>query len=206
MRIIVAVVLLIATHGVYAKCAPKYVLRIVVAAAEGDADTPAFALRPKTLYRSGERLGRVEEEKNPDTGLHLLVVFNEPDAWIVNRSDMTGQHSVDPGPSFLFRAPIVPILTSEYWKNFELGCEVPFMKAAGSEAVPVDGGGRMFVHRAEGITARLFVDTKEIPTRVEVTGPDLDLAIVYHAFEELRDAPPDLFTKPAGVKFVEPQQ
>jgi hypothetical protein len=190
---------------VYAKCAPKYVLRIVIAAA-GGADIPPFALRPKTIYRSGERLGRVEEEKNPESGLHLLVVVNEPDVWIVNRSDMTGQHGVDAGPSFLFRAPIVPSLTSDYWKNFELGCEVPFMKAAGSESVAVEGGGRMFTHRAEGITARLYVDGKDVPTRVEVAGPDLELAIVYRAFEELRDAPADLFAKPAGVKFVEEQQ
>ena len=189
LRVVALSVLVLAPAGLHAKCAPKYVLKIVVAN-EGDVDLT------RTLYRSGERLGRLETQNQ-------LFVVNEPDIWVVNKSDTSGQHMVDPGPVLEFRAPILDNIESEYWNNFEFGCEVPFMKAVGSTPVPTEDGGTMYEHTAEGVIAKLFVHENGLPRRVELSGTQKPFALIYRSFEELRDAPADLFTKPAGVKFVE---
>jgi hypothetical protein len=193
----------LAPASLYAKCAPKHVLKIVMTADFAGAAANDFVKTPKTLYRSGETLGRIEEAKNPETGMHLLMVVNEPDLWMVDLSDMTGQHAVDPGPSLVFRAPILNNIKSKYWNNFEFGCEVPFMNAVGSKPVETENGGRLYTHAHEGVTAKLFVDKNDIPQRVELVSPDIEFAVAYRSFEELRDAPADLFAKPAGVTFVE---
>jgi hypothetical protein len=203
--LLVAAVVLFAFDA-RAKCAPKYVLRIVTAIEQPDLPADHFARVPKTLYRSGETMARLEEEKNPATGTHLLIVINEPDIWMVNRADMTGQHALDSGPTYVFHAPALGTIESKLWTNLELGCEVPFMKAVGSEPKSLPNGGRVYEHSAEGVSVRLFVTNTDIPTRLEATGPDLDLAIVYKAFEQLRDAPRTLFEKPAGVTFEEKAQ
>jgi hypothetical protein len=186
LRAVALSVLVLAPASLYAKCAPKHVLKIVVAVAD----------HPRTIYRSGERMGRVEQET-------MLFVVNEPDIWVVNRNDMTGQHMIDEGPELVFGAPILDNIESKYWNNFEFGCEVPFMEAVGSEPVPTEDGGRLYEHTAEGVTAKLFVHKNGLPRRVELSGKHTPIALDYRSFEELRDAPPDLFTKPTGVKFVE---
>ncbi|HYK04792.1 MAG TPA: hypothetical protein VE974_23770 [Thermoanaerobaculia bacterium] len=114
---------------------------------------------------------------------------------------------VDPGPSFGFHAPILPDLESTFWRHFELGCEVPFMKAVGAAPRETPAGGRLYVHSAEGMTARLFVDKNDIPLRVEMLkGQEPFITLVYSVFEQLLDAPKDLFEKPSGVKFEERHQ
>lgn len=199
--LLAAALLLVAPYG-FAKCAPKYVLRIVTVADYPGGD--AFSKMPKTLYRSGEGLGRLEEEKNPATGAHMLVVINEPDIWVVNRADMTGQHMVDPGPELVFHALILNGAGSPHWNNFEFGCEVPFMNAVGAKGERGEDGRTTYVHVHEGITAKLIVGKNGLPQRLELSGPENNFSLDYAAYEELRDAPKDLFAKPARVTFTEP--
>jgi hypothetical protein len=103
------------------------VLKIVTAADFPDAPASAFASLPRTLYRLGERYARLEEALDKERNLHLLVVVNEPDVWMVNLADRTGRHAVDDGPP-KFHAPIVDNFASKFWRQFEFGCEEPFMK------------------------------------------------------------------------------
>ena len=212
MRFAIASTLLLALLATAApagaKCAPRKVLKIVTSIDDPAISGEHFARRPKTLYRLGEKYGRLEEEKNGETGLHLLIVISEPDVWMVNRADNSGQHSVDPGPTFIFRAPLVSDISSKYWNNLEMGCEVPFMNAVGAKPEPVDGhpDQHVYVHSAEGTTVRLIVGKNDIPLRAEIASSEGKFAIVYHSFEQLDTEDASLFAKPAGVKFTEQEQ
>lgn len=172
-----------------------------------DAAPDSFAAAPRTLYRTGELLGRIEEPPNAETGLYLLFIVNGADVWVVDRNARTGQHMVDPGPDLGFVAPIVSESTkSEYWNNFEYGCEVPFMKAVGAVPREMPDGGQLYVHSKEGITVRLLTAKNGNPARIELSGPGNDFSVAYKVFEEVPDAPADLFAKPAGVEFTERPQ
>jgi hypothetical protein len=203
IRTLAAVSLVVLSLDAAAKCAPKNVLKIVTTAELPGVAPDSFASAPRTLYRSGELLGRMEEPPNPETGLHLLFVINGADIWVVNRNDRTGQHLVDAGPDVGFGAPILSDIKSEYWNNFEYGCEVPFMTAVGAAPQETPDGGRLYVHTKEGITARLFATKDGRPARLELSGPGNDFSLVYKVFEEVAEPPADLFAKPVGVQFVE---
>lgn len=200
-RLLIAAFAVFTASSAAADCVPKNVLKIVTAFEGGGVKAGTFAAAPRTLYRSGATLGRMEETANPETGLHLLIIVNGADVWMVNRNDSTGQHAIDPGP-IGFHAPLIGDVQSKHWNQFELGCEVPFMKAVGA-AVSETTAGTIYEHSREGVTARLLVGKSGVPARVDFSGRGEDFSIVYKSFEELADPPKDLFAKPAGVRFVE---
>lgn len=184
----------------YAKCAPKKIMRIVTRFDAPGVPADGFGRRPKTLYRLGETYGRMEEELNPETGLHLLIVVNGADIWMLNRADGSGQHAVDPGPTIGFRAPVAGTLISPYWDNFELGCEVPFMEAVkASKTAGESEGSTLYRHEAEGVTATLLVDRRGVPQRVTVTTEDGTSSFVYDAWEQLDSDDPAMFARPEGT-------
>jgi hypothetical protein len=205
LRALAAAFVLALSFEAAAKCAPKNVLKIVFAYEAPEMPADSFGAKPRTLYRLGDKLGRMEEMPNPETGLHLLVVVNGEDIWMVNRNDRAGEHSIDPGPSIGFHAPVISSVDSEYWRDFEMGCEIAFMTAAGA-TVSETPAGKVYEHSKENITARLFTDKSGIPARVQFSGAGNDFAVVYKSFEEVPDAPRDLFAKPAGVTFTERTQ
>lgn len=187
----------------FARCEPKHTLKIVVSVEDDALPADHFSRRPKTIYRSGRLFGRVEEELNPHNGRHMLVVVNAADLWIVNLADKTGQHAIDPGPSLSFRAPIVGDVDSDYWSNFEFGCELPFMQAVGTEKPATPGSDeRVYEHSKEGATVQL-VSVKGIPKRVSIETKERKLAFVYHSFEQITNADPALFERPSGIAFIE---
>jgi len=119
-----------------------------------------------------ERYGRLEEEPNPESGIHLLIVVNEPDIWMVNRMDGAVQHHVDPGPTYSFHLPIIDESPSELWAQLEFGCEVDFMKRADAEVVRLGADGRTLLeHEADGIRVGLYLDENGSPRRIEVSHP-----------------------------------
>ncbi len=134
----------------------------------------------------------------------MLFVVSEPDVWMVNLVDSTGRHIVDLGPSYNFSAPIVPIPGDSYWKNFQFGCEVEFMRAVGAEMKPqVDSNGVVYRHSAEDVTVSLLVIGEGLPSSTVIEMPDETFTIVYT--EYLSNLPLDLslFEKPDGVEFSE---
>ena len=196
-----------ARQDVLAKCSPHKTLRIVTRTDDPQLPAEHFARQPKTLYRLGEKYGRMEEKPNPETGLHLLVVVNEPDLWMVNLADKTGQHVVDAGPTFVFHAPVLGDIKSEYWNNFEYGCEVPFMRAAKPVRRTVnEAGNTVYEHTAEGITASLTASPEDIPRRMTITTDEGSFSFVYDVFEQLDNADTTLFTRPPGIAWTERQQ
>lgn len=190
-----------------AVCSPNKTLKVVTRIDAPEFPADHFARRPKTLYRLGEKYGRIEEELNPLTGLHLLIVVNEPDMWMVNRADKTGQHAVDPGPTYRFRAPALGAVKSDHWNSFEVGCEVPFMEnVKGVRKTTDDTGTVRYEYEAEGVKASLLVGKNRIPQQLTVTTADDRYTVLYDVYEQSADADTTLFQKPEGIAFVEANQ
>lgn len=185
-----------------AGCAPARMLRIVTAVEAAGVPADHFASQPKTLYRFGNAKGRVEEALNRQTGMQILVIVNEPDVWMINRANMTGQHMVDTGSSLDFRAPILPGVKSDRWKDFEFGCEEDFMKQAGARVESVADGKTRYTHTADGVKASLLVNGKRRPERLEIESAEARYAIKYVTYEDA-ELQPDLFARPDGVRLVD---
>jgi hypothetical protein len=190
---------------------PAPMIRVVTRDVSPDVPRGSFGARPKTLYRVGEKYGRLEEEPDAAEGIHGLIVVSEPRVWMVNLANMTGQRITDPGPSFVFRAPIIPQSSKgPPPPTFELGLEYDFMKAHGAKPKKVVIGGKSqeaLVARVEGYVITLAGDrAAERPSRVKVEQKGRTL-IELDYVEYVRDLPPrmELFVPPPGVRFRDAQ-
>lgn len=187
-------------------CAPATLLKVVTSNDAPDLPPGHFGRAPKTLFRMGEKLGRVEETLNPQTGIHLLVIVNEPYLWMVDLAQHQGQQHIDPGPTYYFRAKLFGNgVESQFIRNLEFGCEVPWMQEIGAKA-------KQLTHPILGVvTEMVFADGQEKlilfarngkPLRVEFFGPKGWIsAIDYISFESDQKPDPKLFLKPEGIDF-----
>jgi hypothetical protein len=117
--------------------------RIVYRDVSPGVEAGSVAGQPHTLFRAGQRFGRMEYPPNPDQDTHLVVIVREPQVWIVDLEHMTIVESRDPGPSYVFRAPVlgakgepIPLFALEFGKEFD------FLEANGAgppQAVTIDG-------------------------------------------------------------------
>jgi len=187
----------------YGNCAPKRILHVVMTMDDPKLADDAFARKPRTVYRLGEKYGIVEEDLDEARQLHLRVVVNEPDIWVANLVDHKGRHIVDAGPTFVFHAPLFDTHESKHWVQLEIGCEVPFMKAVHATTAALEGGGTKYVHTAEEMTVTLYTDKNDNPKRAVVSSPKKAYALDYKVYEMLDDDSPARFVKPQGVEFVE---
>lgn len=195
--------LLLPAPLLFAKCVPLKVLRIVTSFESAKVPEGSFARKPKTIYRLGEKYGRMEEELDEERNIRGLIVVSEPDVWIVNLADHTGRHVVDTEQTVVFHAPIVDKADSKLWTQFEFGCEAEFMKAVGAEAEKLPDGGTRYTHSAEGVTAALTTKADGKPAKVEIQTKDEPYTLRYLAFETVDSPPASLFTKPQGIRFSE---
>lgn len=186
----------------FAACAPTRMLRIVTTVDAFGLPADHFVTQPKTLYRYGSMFGRVEEVFNKQTGLHLLVVVSEPDVWVVNRVNNSGQHMTDRGPNIDFHAPIITATKSEHWRKLEFGCEEGFMREVSARTEPAEGGMTRYTHEAEGVKASLVVNPKGRPERLEIESSEGRFVVKYLSYED-SDFQADLFARPTGVRFSE---
>jgi hypothetical protein len=79
---------------------PIKMTHVIVRMSGTDIPADSFATKPKVYRRAGSRYCRVDEEPDPDMGIHGRTVINEPDAWLINLADHTARHIVDRGPTF----------------------------------------------------------------------------------------------------------
>ena len=202
-RALPLLLILLCAKMLHAKCVPLKVLRVVTVFESAKAPEGSFARKPKTLYRLGEKYGRMEEELDEERNTRGLIVVNEPDVWMVNLADHTGRHIVDTGDTIVFHAPLVDQAQSKLWSQFEFGCEVEFMKAVGAEAEKLAGGETRYTHSAEGVTVSLLVKADGKPARVDIQTKEEPYTLRYLAFETVDEPPASLFTKPQGIRFTE---
>ncbi|HEY3449648.1 MAG TPA: hypothetical protein VGK67_25060 [Myxococcales bacterium] len=169
----------------------------------------SFAAQPKTFYRSGTRYGRVEEAPDREHGIHGLFVVDEPKAWMINLATKTGRTIVDPGPTFVFHAPI--ILRNKGEKApplLEFGLEPEFLKEHAATASKVTVGKRehaALTATVEGYRVTLLTDpSSKTPRRITVEREG-KVVCEYEYLEHRRDLPlqPELFSPPEGIALSE---
>jgi hypothetical protein len=98
----------------------------------------SFAAKPKTYWRASDQYCRVDEEPDPENGIHGRMVIDEPDVWIVNLGNATARHLVDPGPTFDCKLPIFaldPEMAKSKIGELQFGRELEFFQANGAKLV-----------------------------------------------------------------------
>jgi hypothetical protein len=188
-----------------ADCSPPTMVKIVTRAANVDPAT--FGAKPKTMYRVGVGRARMEGEPDPQQGLHLVNIVNEPDIWVANRIDHSGQHIVDPGPSLKVHLPLFAE-GDGVLKDLEFGCESAFVAQYAPKAEHRVRIGLHFgeLHRAvAGDAAVEIVMTNHgVPLQAAYyKAGKLLLKLDYTTYETGLAVDEALFHPPAGFTWVE---
>ena len=167
MRSLVLIIaaLLVSAQAWAADCTPEQLVRIRFSTLLPGGNPQSFAAQPKTLYRQGAKYGRIEELPDLLRGVHQLIVVSEPDIWVVNLAKRTGQHLVDPGPTFFFRAPLMTEKGSPFFTGLEFGCEIDYVKATGATQTRTGNGAAQYL--ATQGTESIVVSTTAGTDRVD---------------------------------------
>ena len=188
---------------------PSKMTHAVVQMSGADISADSFSAKPKTFWRASNQYCRVDEEPDPEKGIHGKLIVNEPDAWLVNLADNTAKHVLDPGPTFNCRLPIFA-LDQEMAKSkigeLEIGRELDFFRS--NRAKLIEGPKLQFEANYYELTVGDSV--LRLVERVDIHAPILIGLTrgdkVYKARYLLWNEVPfkaDLFAKPTGVKIEE---
>jgi hypothetical protein len=202
---------------VVAQQPPKTMTKLQVQLQSPDVPPDSFAAQPKIIYRAGGQYCRMEEQPDPNHGIHGLMIVNEPDAWMVNLATDSAQHMVDPGPTFNCRLPIFGDLASSLPEDegkeifgLEFGQEYEFFKAKG--ATPQPGGIQQgqqttaYMLRFGDSTLALFTyGTPERPLGVVWKRGEKHEIFWYSGYGQM-EFDGKLFAKPERVKIEEVKQ
>jgi hypothetical protein len=200
---------------------PQTMTRMVIQLAGTDVPRDSFAAKPKTFFRAGTTYCRVEEQPDPEKGIHGLAIIHEPDIWMVNLADETARHFVDAGPTFNCRMPIfgdrlagIPDEEAKQIGALEFGFEMEFFKdhgAAREQGPVLEFGGQprqTIGYRLQfgDWMIALFTDgDPERPAGVSMFHGDKHFTYYYSRYEQ-KAFDPALFAKPDGVKIEEGKQ
>jgi hypothetical protein len=188
-------------------------LRVVFRDISPGVDAASFAGQPRTLYRVGQRYGRMEHPLDPEVGVHALVIVNEPHMWVINRASGVGRYSVDPGPSYVFRAPVLlsrrrPVDITNPLRSLEFGREFEFLRAHGVTPIETQGAEGTKVDRYEvaldDFTLIVIASPGgEVPSELRILkGDDLHRAYRYDEYQRDLTADISLFLPPKGVRIL----
>lgn len=190
----------------HAVTGPGEMLHIVFRMEYPDVPPSHFGAQPKTLWRVGLRLLRLEEAHNPATGLHLLFITRAPDSWIIDRRTNRAKHIVDRGPSIDVHMTVVQPLPEGQLKKLEFGNEVEFFRRHGAAAVGVPGkpAAKKWSLNLEGYKLELVALPGERPLRLRVENPQQQsYTIVYERYERRPRIDRNIFELPAGLAIEE---
>jgi hypothetical protein len=211
-----AVLLIVTGVSALAQAAEPRMTKIVTRMISPAISPGSFAAKPKTLYLAGHKYARTEEELDAEHGIHGLMITSEPDTWIINLADNTGRHVVDPGPTFVMRAPIFwspkpkgqPDPDKEF-EDLEFGNEVQFfhehkardigmrnVDGKNCKALSLESGGREVILLLDPNTGK--------PGQIDVLEDGkLDFSVRYLSYEANLPFQRSLFEPPKGVKITE---
>ena len=205
------ITLLVPVSGFCADDPPRTMIHIIVQLSGTDIPEGSFAGKPKTLWRATNSYCRSDEEPDPQQGLHLRSIMNEPDSWLVNLADNRAKHLVDPGPTFNCRLPIFA-LSMEIFKSkvggLEYGHELEFFQKNGAKQVD---GPKLESFKAnyyeltlDGMVLKLVerVDI-HVPIRIALLHGGKVTQVRYLLWEDKIPFQADLFAKPVGVNIEE---
>jgi hypothetical protein len=188
---------------------PAKMIHAAVQMSGSDIPGDSFFNKPKVFWRASNRYCRVDEEPDPDRGIHGRLVMNEPDAWLINLADHTAKHVLDKGPTFNCRLPIFAIdleMARSKIAELEIGHELEFFDANGAKLV--DGPKLEF--DAKYYELQVGDSTLRLVERVDIHAPimigllrgDKLYTARYLLWEEVPFRE-DLFAKPTGVAIEE---
>lgn len=185
---------------------PKSMIKIEVILQSPDVPATSFGAKPKIMYRAGSKYCRIEEQSDPDHGIHALVIVNEPDAWMVNLISKTAKHVIDPGPTLNCR---LPIFADDPRLALEFGKELEYFRSKGavSEKGPVMQTKETTAYKLdlEGIDLGMFTyGTPERPLAVVRVRGEKSEIFWYSGYGDL-PFDLELFTKPDNVRIEEPK-
>lgn len=191
---------------------PRTMTRIVAKRAGKEVEG-TFAAKPRLLLRAGTAYCRMEEQPDPDAGIHGLLIIHEPDVWMVNRFTQSAKHMVDPGPTFNCRLPVFTMESASAAElksvvaELEFGRELAFFKSRGAEAKPgpVLREKQTQVYTMELGDTHLFLFTVGKPERPWAIARRRGGSNELYWYGDYEEVPfePELFRKPEGVKIVE---
>jgi hypothetical protein len=194
---------------VAAGCAPEKMVRVVVRDATPGLDPTSFGAKPKTLYRLGNRYGRMEELPDPAQGSQGLMIANEPDLWMINLATRHGLHALDGAKSKDFQAPVLAAPdASEFVKSFELGCERAYMKERSVAPRAVQAEGRKLdtyqVSEGKETIVLSFDGRLQRPVTAELRENGKVVRLLKYVEYDSGLAPDmKLFEKPSDIEFAE---
>jgi hypothetical protein len=176
-----------------------------------DIDEGAYAGLPRTVYRVGQLMGRVEESRDPDFGMHALIILNDRDVWMINRINDLGMHFTTPDPERGFRVPIVPSATplqDRRAERFEIGRELDFMNEQAVEPVlrmEDCNHFRVYETEVDGVVLTVFCSPESgLPVRTQAREDDVLLVdITYEEYIVDLNPDPRLFVPSAGLQITE---
>jgi hypothetical protein len=189
--------------------------RLVFRDRSPDVDAASPAGDAFTLYRVGSCCGRMEYPPgHPTDGQHVVVIVNEPHAFWMDQRSRTGIYSRDPGPQFVFRAPMLRTESSdsEPLPSLEFGREYAFLAAHGGVLVapqPGDGEGAERWEASVGDWRVVLVAEAGThrPREVRIhRGGKLFKAFVYDEYQAGLAPDAALFWPPEDVRFRGRQQ
>lgn len=175
--------------------------------------------QPRRLWRLGAKYLRsleqpvisetLQDPKAPMARQSLMVVA-EPDVWIIDTASRQARHSLDKGPVFEVRAPILPLGdTPAQFRSLEYGCEAEFVavRAPIAQRTVRWGGVDAAIHTYTVGTASLAIlmdDRAGEPLMITYLRDARPILIIrYDEYLQRLPDQPELFRPPADVTITE---
>jgi hypothetical protein len=190
---------------------PTKMTHVIAQISGTDIPADAFAGKPKTMWRASKAYCRIDEEPDPEQGLHLRIIMNEPDSWLVDLANNRAKHMLDPGPTFNCRMPIFAFdmsMVKGKIGELEYGRELEFFQKNGAKQV--DGP------KLESFAANYYELTIDgmlltLVERVDIHAPIMIgliqgqkiTKVKYLLWDDQIPFKIDLFAKPTGVNMEE---
>ena len=174
------------------------------------ADLPASSpdAQSRKIWLLGKNFLRFEDTPNPETKVHVLIIANEPDIWIIDRNKGQGQHAIDPGPQYSVHFPIFPREQSEKLKQLEFGSELKFFLDNGAKELAsqsVDGiECKLYRLELDNRELTLFLKPDNLPLQIEVQSGSIKYAVRMIRYDPGQKPDMSLFKVPPGIKIIEP--
>jgi hypothetical protein len=196
--------------GIQNSTTPAKMTRVIAQMSGSNIPADSFSTQPKTYWRAGTKYCRVDEQPDTKNGIHGSLIINEPDSWLVNLSNNSAKHVVDPGPTFNCKLPLFaldPEMAKSKVGELEFGQEIEFFRSNG--ATMSDGPKLQF--KANYYTLTLGDSVLKLVERDDIHAPIM-IALIrggdivqirYSLWEDQIPFKADLFAKPAGVTIEE---
>jgi len=193
-----------------ASCAPAALFRTVIRNISPGLAASDSRAQPRQLWRHGSKFLRSVQQPMPN-GDQAVFIVAEPDIWVINEATRTGRHSVDPGPVFEVRAPILPMAKDmpPELRSLEFGCEAEFVAryAPQSQQIINWGAAKAGIHiysSGEHSVAILMDTRRSGPVMISyLRGGRPVFVLRYDEYRHGLPDRPDLFAPGKSVKITE---